>query len=205
MRIVYGENPLWTSVLLNEFEKKELWYRVKIAEMEDVLFSAQFHLEEGQYFDLDRARHKLKPDYWCVDEGQSNLDKRVDILIWHYMSALKDEPHVGDCTCVASSCVKCAAEVLLGIDTLKIGDGPSLSKYAAAKIEAVYRDNPLFTCEEAIAYMESHFPVVKEEWHRDYIEKWKVDHQVAIDWLKEYMGECRDRGFVEVSIWERRT
>ena len=44
MRIVYGENPLWTSVLLNESEKKELWYRVKIAEMEDMLFSAHFHL-----------------------------------------------------------------------------------------------------------------------------------------------------------------
>ena len=202
MGIVYGENPLWTSVLLNESEKKELWYRVKIAEMEDMLFSAHFHLEEGQYFDLDRARDELKPDYWCVDEGQSNLDKRVDILFWHYMSALKDEPHVGDCTCEPCSCVKCAAEVLIGIDTLKIEDGPSLSKYAAAKIDAAFKHNPRFTCEEAIAYMESHFPVVKEEWHRDYIEKWKVDHQAAIDWLKEYMEECRDSGFIEADIVE---
>ena len=66
MKITYNKNPLLTTVELDENEKKELWYKIKIKEMEEILFSAHFYLEE-KYFDLERAKDDLDPDYYCID------------------------------------------------------------------------------------------------------------------------------------------
>lgn len=45
MKIIWQPNPLHTIVELDEWEKKELWYKVKIDEMKSRLASAHFHLK----------------------------------------------------------------------------------------------------------------------------------------------------------------
>ena len=129
MKITYNKNPLFTTVELDENEKKELWYKIKIQEMEEILFSAHFYLEE-KYFDLKRAKDDLDPDYYCNEEDnkKSKLDERCDMLLETFLSELQSN-HIGDCTCVACSCMKCHAEGLLGIDTIK-----GLGKHTAHKI-----------------------------------------------------------------------
>ena len=56
MKITYNKNPLLTTVELDENEKKELWYKIKIKEMVEILFSAHFYLEE-KYYNLQKAKN----------------------------------------------------------------------------------------------------------------------------------------------------
>ena len=117
MKITYHQNPLWTTVELDDHEKKELWYKIKIAEMEDLAFGAYFHLNEGdKHYDPKEARKELDPEYWCTDE-KSKLDERVDTLHAAYLNELMTS-HGGDCTCFACSCMKCQSESIVGIDTI---------------------------------------------------------------------------------------
>lgn len=119
MKINYHKTPLYTTVDLDEHEQKKLWYKMKINEMEELLSSAAFSLEEGKYFNLEEARREVAVEYYYPDNDheKSGLDKRCDTLLVHYLEELQGY-HVGDCTCVACSCSKCHAESILGIDTI---------------------------------------------------------------------------------------
>ncbi len=132
MKIIWNQNPLRTQILLDEHEKKEFWYKIKIEEMEHLLFGAHFYLIDGKdYFDIDRARQEADPKYYMVDPPKkSGLDERVDELYQYFIGDLEDNSHCGDCTCFAASCSKCQAEHLLGIDTIK-----GLGKHEANKIQ----------------------------------------------------------------------
>jgi hypothetical protein len=133
MKITYNKNPLRTTVELDEHEKEILWYKVKVKEMEEDMLSAQFHLTQEKYYDMNKVKEHLDPEYFMSNgpgEEKSGLDQRVDMLTTFYISQLMGW-HCGDCTCVPCSCLKCAAEELIGIDTIK-----GLSKHQATKIDS---------------------------------------------------------------------
>jgi hypothetical protein len=130
MKINYNKNPLYTTIDLEEYEKKELWLKIKISEMEELLSSASMYLEE-KYFNLEKARKEVDTDYYFSDD-KSPIDKRCDTLLEHYLEELQSY-HVGDCTCVACSCSKCQAESLLGINTM-----PGIGKHSAYKINGAF-------------------------------------------------------------------
>ena len=190
MKITYNKNPLLTTVELDENEKKELWYKIKIQEMEEILFSAHFYLEE-KYFDLKRAKDDLDPDYYCNEEDnkKSKLDERCDMLLETFLSELQSN-HIGDCTCVACSCMKCHAEGLLGIDTIK-----GLGKHTAHKINAAFGINNEKNIDEAIEYLANYDPKPKDPesdaWkkmggYEQYVPRWKEEAKLAHDWLVNY-------------------
>ena len=77
MKITYNKNPLFTTVELDENEKKELWYKIKIKEMEELLFSAHFYLEE-KYFDL-RAVWGQKIDISTSTNIEINYHKECSL------------------------------------------------------------------------------------------------------------------------------
>jgi hypothetical protein len=127
MKITYTPNPLTSVVELEEHEVELMRLRIKVNEMEDMLFQAHFNLVNRQQDmgslkaltpaeAIAEAVKELDPDYWCQD-GESRLDRRVDELTQHYVEALKDS-HAGDCNAFPASCSKCHAEELLGINTL---------------------------------------------------------------------------------------
>lgn len=179
MKITYNKNPLDTTIELDEFEKKELWYKVKIAEMEDLLFSTHFHLTEGQHFSIDRARLECDPKYYMTDV-KSGLDARVDDLTNYFIEELQSS-HVGDCICVPCSCSKCHAEELVGIDTI-----PGLRKHVAYKINGAFGKENERTLDEAIAYLEAYEPKADWEGWEQYIPQWKEEAKEGAEWLKAY-------------------
>ena len=193
MKINYHKNPLYTTIDLEENEKKELWYKIKVAEIEELLSSAAFSLEEGQYFDLERARKAVETEYyWPEDDGKSSLDKRCDKLLEHYLQELQSY-HVGDCTCVACSCSKCHAESLLGINTM-----PGIGKHSAYKVSGAFGKDNHKTIDEAIESL-SKFEIDPEKYNTEswkklggyeqYVPRWKAEQEHAHAWLIQYKNE----------------
>lgn len=191
MKITYNKNPLFTTIDLDENDKKELWYKIKVAELEELLSSTHFYLEEGKYFNLERARKEADPEYYCTDE-KSPLDKRCDELLEHYVSELQSR-HIGDCTCLACSCSKCHAESLVGIDTI-----PGLGKHSAHKIDGAFGKHNEKTIDEAIDSLANYDPKPSDPnsdgWkklggYEQYIPRWKAEAKNAHDWLVNYKNE----------------
>lgn len=207
MKIVYAENPLRTQVLLDDHEKKEFWYKIKIEELQERMISAYFHVEdEKDFYDPKRAKQELDPEYFYVTwkdsskKGEkSGIDKRVDELFAYYIDDLENNPHVGDCTCVACSCSKCHAESLLGIDTM-----PGLGKHEASKIGGAFDRYDMTekkwytyvrTLDEVVAYLENDCANFEErmksnppDWKgwEAHIPRWKQEGINAYNWLKKY-------------------
>lgn len=194
MKITYNKNPLLTTVELDDNEQKELWYKIKINEMEELLSSAAFSLEEGQYFNLERARKELETNYYCPDDDneKSGLDKRCDQLLAHFIEELQSY-HVGDCTCVPCSCSKCHAESILGIDTM-----PGLGKHEANKIDGAFGKDNDKTIDEAIESL-SKFEINPENYNTEgwkklggyeqYVPRWKAEQERAHAWLINYKNQ----------------
>jgi hypothetical protein len=191
MKITYHKNPLYSTVELDEQDKKELWLKIKLEEMEERLFDVHFNLQEGEHFDLESARNSADPEYYCTDE-KSPIDKRCDQLLEHYITELQSS-HCGDCTCVACSCSKCHAESLLGINTT-----PGLEKHAASKINGAFGKDNVKSIDEAIDYLANyeinpdHY--TSEAWkklggHEQYVPRWMAEAKFAHDWLVNYKNE----------------
>lgn len=194
MKINYNKNPLYTTIDLDENEKKELWYKIKISEMEELLSSASFALDEGKYFDLEEAKRAVSTDYYYAENynEKSGLDKRCDTLLAHYLTELQSY-HVGDCTCVACSCSKCHAESFLGINTIE-----SLGKHSANKINGAFGKDNYKTIDEAIASL-STFNINPEDYkseawqklggYEQYIPRWEAETRKAHEWLINYKND----------------
>lgn len=190
MKITYNKNPLNTIVELDENEKIKLWQKIKIEQMEELLSDVHFYLEEGEYFNLERAKKAADIDYYFSEtEEKSKMDKHCDMCLDYYIEALSSS-HAGDCTCVASSCMKCIAEGLIDICTM-----PSRSKSSAYRIDNAFGKNNENTIEQAIENLANHdinpADYESEGWktaggHEQYIEKWADETKVAHDWLVDY-------------------
>lgn len=191
MKITYNENPLHTTVELDDHEKEVFKLKLKLKEYEEILFDAHFHLQEDkQWFNLAGVRKTLNPDRWCTDD-ESPVDKRVNELFEHYIEELMSV-HLGDCVCFAMSCSKCHAEQLLGIDTIS-----GLGKYAANKIESMFRAGK--NIHEAVDALDSYDPVYTGEggWDKhggkaawdQHVPRWTTEAKHAAVWLRNYRDQ----------------
>lgn len=200
MKITYKENPLMTTVELDEFDKTLFWHKLKIEALEDRLFSTHFYLSE-EYFDLKRAQSESNADEHDTSEGRSKFDKHIDKMCEYFIGELLDI-HIGDCTCCPSSCSKCHAEYLLGVDTIK-----GLRKHEANLIGSLFGSGPTQpqrSLDEVIALLEEMVktPIVYDEskvgksWpledraaYEYHIPRWTQERVNALEWLKSYKAE----------------
>jgi hypothetical protein len=186
MDIIFDRNPLNTKVTLDEVDKRILWHKIKIAELEERLGAAHMYLNpEATYHNVEKARAETDPDFWESEDGKSRLDEHCDSLLEYYVQELVGS-HYGDCTCIPASCGKCHAEHMLGVNTI-IG----LGKHSAYKIDAAI--NSTRSVEEAIESLENYVPRVTnpEAWEKlggweQYAERWKAEATAAAAWLKQY-------------------
>lgn len=197
MKIIYNENPLRTVVELDEHDRQIFWFKLKVEELQNKLFDAHFHLAEDKYFDLERARQATDPEKYLQEDNQEKVavDKRVDMLFETYVEELQSI-HSGDCTCVPCSCMKCHAEGVLGIDTLK----PFPGKHELAKIDSAFSKDR--TLVEAIAYLKDHkisrekpesWKHTSQEAYESYIPRWEQEQVRAYEYLNNY---AKEHGFV---------
>lgn len=200
MEIIYNQNPLATTVKLDEHEREILWHKVRYAEMEDLLFSAHFHLTQEGHIDHAQAIRELDPDYYMKDDREkSGLDQRVDELMKYYLESLEDM-HAGDCICFPCSCTKCHTESILGIETLK----PYPGKSVLYKIDRAftYKEGDVWkqrTLPEALEHLKSYpenLKVKNEAWKNQSQESWDAcvprwteEAKTAYDYLFNYAKE----------------
>lgn len=194
MKITYNENPLRTTVELDDHEKEILRLKVVIRQQEYAIAGAHFYLDDD-YFDVDRARSELKYDAWEGKDFEDDITKLCQDAIDNLLDV-----HCGDCTCVAMSCSKCRAESLVGVDTM-----PGLRKHEASLIGSYYGwkpEHPKVSIHEVIDKLEVYCqkPIVWDDskqkghpeyfWNKEIYEKhtprWTQERENALVWLKNY-------------------
>lgn len=189
MKIIWNQNPLRTVVELDEHEKEVLWYKVKIQEMEELLYTAHFHLTPDYgYFNAAKVQQACDPSYFISDEYNKDkpslINQTVDERHKTYLDALQGS-HDGDCICHACSCIKCHAEQLLGVDTIL-----GLRKHQAAAIhQACGGWKEQIPIEQAIKTLEeydAHKRIPQWKGEQKWYDKWNLDHKQAAEWLKMY-------------------
>lgn len=192
MKITYTPNPLNSIVELDPTDFSLLWYKVKVNELEELLYNAYFHLDKtnyAEYFDVAQSLKSLDPNYYLDEDvnGNAPIDVRVDMIMKYYVEELKSS-HEGDCTSIACSCTKCQAERVLGIDTI-----PGLSKSGGNNIASAFGNNR--TIDEALEYLKSYKFIVKDEdrekWdklggYEQYVPRWEAEKKQAYEWLSNY-------------------
>lgn len=178
MKITYNQNPMRTTIELDEREKKEFWYKLKIEQLEWKLCGGRFYLcHEFDAYNPERAKEELT-------YKEAELDKYVDEMCEYYIQNLLDI-HCGDCTCVPASCDKCHAESLLGIDTIK-----GLGKHEGSKVSAAFDMKPGGvdgrSLDEAIEVLACYKPRAEWEGWEAHAERWATEAANALAWLNAY-------------------
>jgi hypothetical protein len=200
MKILWNPNPLLSVVELDDADKKLLWHRTKIEQLEKKIASAHFDLDakygewltsigKGRSLDATVAEALRSLDYAhvCGDENRSDrtFDEYVDWLTREYVEALS-LGHGGDCTCVPCSCTKCHAEMLVGVDTIA-----GLGKHEASYIGGAFapKGAPARTIDEAIAHLSDYEPKDVKDWGIPHVARWREEARRAHEWLIAYRRE----------------
>jgi hypothetical protein len=106
-------------------------------------------------------------------------------LYEEYVKEIEEGEHDGDCVCSPMSCLKCNAESLLSINTIK-----GLSKYSAAIISTVFRHDKDAIEELRVKFSKEHKEF--KEWWIPHIDRWNKEREEAIEWLLAYKKEHFD-------------
>ena len=65
-------------------EVVEIKHKIEIQVLKDLLMEAHIYLEEGKYYDIDKARRAVDPNFMFDEDGneseESGLKKRVEEL-----------------------------------------------------------------------------------------------------------------------------
>lgn len=176
MKIIYNQNPLASTIELNDYEYEILRLKIKIDMLENKMVEANMYLNEHR-FDLEAAKQTV--DLHFLDEPSS-----FNAELERTFTYLKDEltgVHSGDCTCFPCSCCKCAVEDMLEIDTLD-----KAGKHVLNKVNHVFDQPGVLTCDDAITWLESHEVEIPEAKMLPYFEGWKQTRLKAIAYLKNY-------------------
>ncbi len=182
MKIIYQSNPLTTIVELDDNDREILRLKLIIENLEDRIYGAHFDLEPGDRFDAEAARREL--DVESLEDEP--LNERINKMLGYCLDELHGT-HCGDCTCVPCSCLKCHAEYLLGIDTIK-----GLGKHPAHYVNSAFSEGRT-TLDEAIAWLSAYKPVKNKSWEGisqeefdRHIPRWTEEARLACEWLKNY-------------------
>ena len=170
MKVTYTPNPLNTVVELDAGELKLLEHKLRIETYEDMMFLAHQSLVTAN---INAATQILDPDVWC------NIDCQVDASVREevedFVEALKGA-HAGDCTCMASSCLKCHAEELVGVNTLYPFPGTKAMYFINLAFR--YKDGDEWkqrTLDEALEFLRAYEPKYS-----------RVEVKAACEFLLEY-------------------
>lgn len=177
MLVKWHENPLKSQIYLDAHEKQEIWLKSKLEQFEWALTRVKIDLDDNN---IERVKKRINYEYLVGGD----VDKEIDERLKEYIEALQDT-HLGDCTCFATSCVKCHAESLLGFSTI-IG----LGGHEAHKIE--YAFEKFETVDKVLNHLQNYEVGPKPDtWPKDldydiHIPRWKKESERAYKWLKNY-------------------
>lgn len=188
MQIVWDHNPLKTRVYLTDQEKDILLLKVQKEELLEIVSHTYFILSDkatASIMKTDAYKKEVLEDisYESLYGKAVKYKEEAKRMFGYYIDALEKEEHSGDCTCSPFSCIKCHAETLIGIDTIK-----GLSKYSALKIQGAFAlhndiDKALNHLNTYRAHLDANPPW--EGWE-SYADRWETEAKTAAYWLSKY-------------------
>lgn len=182
MEIRWNENPLLTEVMLTDHEREILAYRVALQNACDDFFSIGYDADKNSADEIGAAVMKA---YKRAEDMDGHRKEAA-----YYAGALAST-HIGDCTCDPASCMKCAAEALMNINTIS-----GLGKHEANKVRGAFRDGRSLA--EAVDYLRTHDPddAGPDSWKSkhpemwaDSVPRWREEQRRAYEWLVRYQAE----------------
>jgi hypothetical protein len=187
MKIHWHQNPFKTRIELDDRDRKMVLLALQCEEYEQILISLDMKLKDKEKPLTDLDEIKKRVGHWgeiCNMEVDSESVQR-------YLSYIDDE-HMGDCTCVPCSCMRCYLENMLGIDTIR-----GLGKHAARNVQSAFGVDGDRTIEAAIATLEEPKEYVKgdswarfsQEEYEKHIPRWESERKAAAVWLRNYKQE----------------
>lgn len=186
MKVYWDLNPLTSKITLNEVERK-LLHRSYLAEQYDMIGS--FLRNANKALTEDERQRSL--NYADSYLERADAEEESGEFLANLLEYLQEE-HLGDCTCVPASCMKCYAEYLLGFSTTS-----GLGKSGGHAIHSVFHDDkykPLdITGEQALEKLNNpNFWPMNPSWkdeneYAKYIPRWTEEYQSAGRWYKTYL------------------
>ena len=187
MKINYHPNPFLTTIEIDDRDKRMLLASYQNEQLSDLLCDLRLQLKGGYggapLTDIEDIKK-------IVDKWADIINLEVDSEeIQYYISYLNSE-HMGDCICMACSCIRCMVEDMLGINTLA-----NLGKHSARKILGAFGKDGNNTIDEAIISLESAQDYSKPDTWPDsvgwdiHIPRWESERESALKWLKSYKQE----------------
>ena len=187
MKINWHPNPFRTTIEIDDHDKHMILLAIQNEEYTNILCR----------LDLDLNGKYNRPALTDLEVVKKEIGKWGDICnlsvdseeVQYYISYL-DTEHMGDCTCVPCSCLRCRVEEMLGIDTIK-----GLGKHQAYKVQGAFGKDGNKTIDEAIASLEQ-IPEYKkpDSWpdsvgYDVHIPRWESERKSAAVWLRKYKEE----------------
>jgi hypothetical protein len=180
MRINWHQNPLRTTIELDDRDREQMLLYVQNEKYLDILAELDNWLERKTKKDNEPTLEKVHEK---VRKWSQIYDMEIDHEEVRSYESFLQESHGGDCTCWPASCMKCHAEAALGISTIE-----GLGKHSAHKIMGAFHGDR--TIDEAIAVLEQKPKYEKpDNWPTEYekhITRWESERKAAIEWLKNY-------------------
>lgn len=184
MKINWQPNPFYTKIEIDERDKERVVLYLQNEQYSELLCG--LHMEMNGSFN--------RPALTDIEEIKKEVDKWGDICnmtvdseeVTTFLSYI-DTTHMGDCTCVPCSCIRCHVEEALGISTIQ-----GLGKHSARKIEGAFGKDGNKTIDEAIASLEKRPDYIKSDTWPDsvgwdvHIPRWEKEREAALKWLKQY-------------------
>lgn len=175
MKIVWAENPLKSSVILNKQDESYLKTAIESDLLKWMIVGTEYWLKESDKYEprvlISFIENEIR-DF-------NNIEDLVEERFTEYSKILQDGySHLGDCTYQACTCSKCLAEDLLNINTIE-----GLNPAQAYRIDCAFKDAN--NIDQAILNLKNYNPKGPgfEEY---YYEIWKNEAAKAHDWLVSY-------------------
>ena len=207
MKIIYQHNPLLNKVILNDTEKKLLFWKIVQSEFEDVIWSLKFRLESYLDNKLDPIQIGHGPlkkytEEFLADPIRKTYEKlntlaeemiRIEYdenKIKYFIEALQGM-HDGDCISQPCSCLKCHAEDMLDITSMPNYPGDiGLGLVYAFQTKDEFIGNKK-TIDEAIDFLNNrdYTEYETQEFYKPHVHRWIERDKKAQEYLIYYKKE----------------
>lgn len=196
MNIIWKPNPLTSIVEVDDNDKE----RMLLAYKDDRYCSLLIRIQNG-------VKGKFNQPKWTLEQVETEVEKwrkicEMDIDSPELTAYIDDLSgvHIGDCTCIACSCMKCWGESLLGISTIE-----GLGNHEGANLWSAFTKPGRDTYDEdswhddidlALEYLNTpisetpnkHYEGKEDLW-KSCIPRWESERKNAYKWLKAYKEE----------------
>lgn len=197
MKFEYAINPMETKVFLDDADRKYLRLAIRLEAALDAISYTRLLEKLEKPEDIERYRGYVK-GYMDTAYDEDHVSAKIDEQVKMYEEELLSG-HMGDCVCFACSCMKCWAEGLMGINTIK-----GLGQHEAHKIDMCFTDTSgeKWKRRDATAAQvleDLAKPIRREkpdswenhtqEQYESHIPRWERERENALKWYQNYVKE----------------